>query len=142
RDSQQIRGALSILGLAEAERLLGMCQEQIESYADPETPVSNDDLELLAESLSGLGFYVEAVEQQRPDRERLIAPLIARRLGEAPAPVEQHDSVEKAVAELRAQLPALVEEFGRSPADADARDELRRKLHALRDDAELIGDSE
>ena len=44
----------------------------------PRTPVSNDDLELLAESLSGLGFYIEAVEQQRPDRDRLIAPLLAQ----------------------------------------------------------------
>ena len=54
---------------------------------NPETPVGNEDLELLAESLSGLGFYIEAVEQQRPDRERLIAPLLAKRLGEAPQAV-------------------------------------------------------
>ena len=40
---------------------------------------------MLAESLSGLGFYIEAVEQQRPERDRLIAPLIAKRLGEAPS---------------------------------------------------------
>ena len=69
----------------DAERLLGLCQAQIESYANPETPVDGEDLELLAESLSGLGFFVEALEQQRPDRERLIAPLLAKRLGEAPA---------------------------------------------------------
>ena len=141
KDSQQIRGALTILGLTEAERLLGLCQQQIEAYANPETPVNNDDLELLAESLSGLGFYVEAVEQQRPDRDRLIAPLIAKRLGEAPAPVEQHDSVEDAVAELRAQLPALLDEVHRAPADGSARAGLRKKLASLRDDAELIGDA-
>ena len=77
KDSQQIRGALAILGLEDAERLLASCQEQIELYANPETAVNNDDLESLAEALSGLGFYIEAVEQQRPDRERLIAPLLA-----------------------------------------------------------------
>ncbi len=91
KDSQQIRGALRILGLEDADRLLELCQQQIESYADPEAPVSNEDLELLAESLSGLGFYIEAVEQQRPDRDRLIAPFIAKRLGEAPAPKQEHD---------------------------------------------------
>ena len=143
KDSQQIRGALRILGLDEAERLLGMCQEQIEAYADAETPVSNDDLELLAESLSGLGFYIEAVEHERPDRDRLIAPLIARRMGIEPEPVaELHDSVESAVAELRAQLPAIVEEMHAAPAGASARESLRRKLTALRDDAELIGDAD
>jgi chemosensory pili system protein ChpA (sensor histidine kinase/response regulator) len=144
KDSQQIRGALRILGLDEADRLLGLCQQQIETYADPDAPVGNEDLELLAESLSGLGFYIEAVEQQRPDRERLIAPLIAKRLGEAPAPAKPdgRDSVEAAVAELRAALPGLVEEVRRTPRDAAARDRLKSKLAGLRDDAELIGDAD
>jgi chemosensory pili system protein ChpA (sensor histidine kinase/response regulator) len=142
KDSEQVRGALTILGLDEAERLLGMCQAQIETYLDPEVPVSNDELELLAESLSGLGFYIEAVEQQRPERDRLIAPLIARRLGEAPieAPGER-DSVEEAVEELRAALPRLLDEVQSAPADHAAREGLRVKLAALRDDAELIGDA-
>ncbi|HYR00941.1 MAG TPA: Hpt domain-containing protein, partial [Casimicrobiaceae bacterium] len=144
KDSQQIRGALKILGLTDAERLLGLCQEQIETYANPETAVSNEDLELLAESLSGLGFYIEAVEQQRPDRERLIAPLLAKRLGEAPAPapVDAGDTVEAAVEELRAALPALVAEVRHAPADVSARAQLRAKLEDLKNDAELIGDAE
>ena len=143
KDSAQIRGALRILGLDEADRLLGMCEEQIATYADPATAVSNDDLEMLAESLSGLGFYIEAVEQQRPERDRLIAPLIARRLGEAPAPAAPApDSVEAAVAELRAALPQIVDELHQAPSDAAARDSLKRKLANLKDDAELIGDAE
>jgi len=142
KDSQQIRGALRILGLEDADRLLELCQQQIETYADPDAPVSNEDLELLAESLSGLGFYIEAVEQQRPDRDRLIAPFIAKRLGEAPKPVEEAaDSVEAAVAELRAALPDLVREVDRAPAHSAARESLKQKLTGLRDDAELIGDT-
>ncbi len=142
KDSQQIRGALKMLGLADAERLLGLCEKQIETYANPETPVSNDELELLAESLSGLGFYVEAVEQQRPDRERLIAPLLAKRLGEAPraVDVDQSDTVEAAVIELRSALPSLVAEVHAAPTDSGARSALRSKLEDLRNDAELIGD--
>ncbi len=143
KDSAQIRGALRILGLDDADRLLGLCEEQIATYANPETEVSNEDLELLAESLSGLGFYIEAVEQQRPERDRLIAPLIARRLGEAPAPAAAApDSVEAAVAELRAALPQLVDELHRAPSDAGAREGLKQKLVHLRDDAELIGDAD
>ena len=69
-DSKQIAGALKMLGLDRAEQLLALCQQQIDEYAKPDTPVENEDLELLAESLSGLGFYIEAVEQQRPDREQ------------------------------------------------------------------------
>ncbi|MBK9117598.1 MAG: Hpt domain-containing protein [Betaproteobacteria bacterium] len=143
KDSAQIRGALRILGLDDADRLLGLCEQQIAAYADPDAVVSNDDLELLAESLSGLGFYIEAVEQQRPDRDRLIAPLIAKRLGEAPAPAApDQDSVEAAVAELRAALPKLVEELHRAPADAGAREDLKQKLASLKDDADLIGDAD
>ncbi len=142
KDSQQIRGALRMLGLDDAERLLGLCEAQIDTYADPETEVPNEDLELLAEALSGLGFYIEAVEQQRPDRERLIAPLLAKRLGEAPklAADDRSDSAEAAVKELRNALPQLVEEVRHAPADAAIRESLRAKLASLRDDAELIGD--
>ena len=78
KDSHQIRGALRMLEQDDAERLLGLCEARIESYANPETPVDDEDLELLAESLSALGFFVEALEQQRSDRKRLIAPLLAQ----------------------------------------------------------------
>src|SRR5258706_15188977 len=66
KDSSQIHGALRILGLDDADRLLALCDQQIRVYANPETPVLDEDLELLAESLCGLGFYMDAVEQQRP----------------------------------------------------------------------------
>ncbi|HSQ81600.1 MAG TPA: Hpt domain-containing protein [Casimicrobiaceae bacterium] len=143
KDSQQIRGALRMLDLDDADRLLALCQSQIETYADSATVIDDAGLELLAESLSGLGFYVEAVLQQRPDRERLIAPLIAKRLGVAPEPVEaDRQSVEHSVIELRAALPRLINEVKNAPADGEARAELRGKLVSLRDDAELIGDME
>ncbi|MEP6655980.1 MAG: Hpt domain-containing protein [Betaproteobacteria bacterium] len=144
KDGVQIRGALRMLGLDAADELLGSCQEQIVSYADPATVISDADLDLLAESLSGLGFYIEAVEQQRPDHERLIVPLLARRRGETPEAITETsaDSVEAAVEEQRSALPELLAEVRRAPADQAARDALKAKLAVLRDDAELIGDTE
>ncbi len=144
KDSMQIRGALRMLEQDDAERLLGLCQEQIESYASPDTAVDDVDLELLAESLAGLGFFVEAFEQQRPNRQRLIAPLLARRLGEAPAVEEDRaaETVEDAVTDLRNTLPELVAEMHRAPADPAARAELVAKLNDLVDDATLIDDAE
>lgn len=143
KDSQQIRGALRMLDLDDADRLLALCQTQIEGYANPSTAIDDAGLELLAESLSGLGFYIEAVLQQRPDRDRVIAPLIARRLGEAPQPVQaERQSAEHSVIELRAALPRLIADLRNAPADAEARAELRGKLASLRGDAELIGDAE
>jgi chemosensory pili system protein ChpA (sensor histidine kinase/response regulator) len=144
KDSQQIRGALRMLAQDDAERLLGLCQEQIDSYGDPETEIDDEDLELLAESLSGLGFYVEAMEQQRPDRQRLIAPLLAKRLGEVPTPQSDRsaETVEQAVEEVRNALPGLVAEVHRAPADAAARDVLKARLDDLLNDAKLIDDTE
>ena len=142
-ESRQIRGALRMLGLDQADHLLELCQNQIETYANAEPPVAYDDLELLAESLSCLGFYVEAVEQQRAGRERLIAPLLAKRLGE-PIAVLADDgagSAEAAVRKLRETLPELVAEAHRAPADGATYDTLKTRLVALRDDAELIGDA-
>ena len=123
KDSHQIRGALRMLEQDDAERLLGLCEAQIESYAKSDTPVDEEDLELLAESLSALGFFVEALEQQRPDRQRLIVPLLARHLGEAPAVQDDAaaETVEDAVEDLRGMLPLLLAEIRRAPADAAAR---------------------
>ena len=133
-----------MLAQDDAERLLGLCQEQIDSYGNPDAEIDGEDLELLAESLSGLGFYVEAMEQQRPDRQRLIAPLLAKRLGEAAAAqFDRHaETVEQAVEELRNALPALVAEVHRAPADAAARDLLKARLDDLLNDAKLIDDGE
>jgi chemosensory pili system protein ChpA (sensor histidine kinase/response regulator) len=141
KDSSQIHGALRILGLDDADRLLARCDEQIQAYANPGAEVLNEHLELLAESLCGLGFYMDAVEQQRSDCDRVIAPLLARHLGERPVQAAQEtESVESAVASLRADLPRLVEAAHGDASDSGARDELKRKLVELKDDAELIGD--
>ncbi len=140
-DSKQITGALKMLGLDRAEQLLALCQQQIDEYAKPDTEVADEDLELLAESLSGLGFYIEAVEQQRPERERLIEPMLARRLGEAPQEaVAEIDTVESAVADLKATLPATLAAFQQAPGDAAVRDRLQAELTTLKEDAELIVD--
>jgi chemosensory pili system protein ChpA (sensor histidine kinase/response regulator) len=141
-DSKQIMGALKILGLEHAGQLLTLCQEQIDEYAKPDTHVADEDLELLAESLSGLGFYIEAVEQQRPDRDRLIEPLLAKRLGmPAKARADERDTVEAAVSDLKAALPATLAAFQRLPGEASARERLAAELTTLKNDAELIGDA-
>jgi chemosensory pili system protein ChpA (sensor histidine kinase/response regulator) len=141
KDLSQIRGALRILGLDRAERLLQLCDERIQSYAGAETEVPNDELELLAESLCGLGFYFEEIERERPNSERILAPLLARWLGEPAQPlVEETESVESAVAALRAELPRLVEAAHRDRSDAKAQEEIVNALARLKKDAELIGD--
>jgi len=144
KDSHQIRGAFQMLEQQWADQLMRLCEEQIDSYANPETPVGDEELDILAESLCGLGFFVEALQQQRSDSGRIVAPLLAKRLGESP-PVEDGrgtETFEEAVEDLRALLPKLVVEIRRAPADPAARAALTAKLEDLVDDATLIDDSE
>src|SRR5258706_13464456 len=141
QDTRQITGALKMLGLEHAEQLLALCQQQIDEYAKPDTVVASEALELLAESLSGLGFYIEAVEQQRPDRERLIEPLLAKRLGTPLTPhADEPDTVEEAVAELKAARPETMAALRRSPGEASVRERLAAELTTLKNDAEPIAD--
>src|SRR5213075_462325 len=138
QDTRQIMGALKMLGLEHAEQLLALCQEQIDEYAKPDTVIAGDGLELLAESLSGLGFYIEAVEQQRPDRERLIEPLLAKRLGTPPKDATEEP---EAVEESKASLPDTIAALQRSSGEASVRERLAAHLTTLKNDAELIGDA-
>jgi chemosensory pili system protein ChpA (sensor histidine kinase/response regulator) len=73
--------------------------------------------------------------------DRAAARQASRRSAGAAGRAEA-DSVETAVAELRAALPEIVAEVQRAPADAAAREGLKQKLSGLRDDADLIGDAE
>jgi chemotaxis protein histidine kinase CheA/CheY-like chemotaxis protein len=78
KDGQEISGALRVLGRDDADALLTFCLEHIASYDDTAAELTNDDFELLAESLSALGFYIESLQQQRSQSMDLITPLIER----------------------------------------------------------------
>ncbi|MEO8134626.1 MAG: Hpt domain-containing protein, partial [Betaproteobacteria bacterium] len=139
--TRQIQGALSMLGLPEANELLQMCQAQIDTYSAG-APVNGEELELLAESLSGLGFYIDAVEQQRPDAARLLEPFLRRRLGldvESLSAVPEH-SVETAFEARREDLPVILDKFRAAPQDPALRAELGLHLQGLRQDADLVAD--
>jgi chemosensory pili system protein ChpA (sensor histidine kinase/response regulator) len=143
---RQVEGALRILGLDRANQLLELCGKEIETLAEPETVIEQGVLEGLAESLSALGFFVEAVEQQRPDADGLIEPMLRRRLGlpEEVAAVDEEaaeETVEHALRDQRSQLGSLMDAIELQPEDSNARAELRQQLVAVKHDAELVADA-
>ena len=147
RYTGQIRGALQILALNEASALLDRCQKQIDGYAAGHDP-KREDLERLAESLSGLGFYIEAVEQQRPDAARMLEPFFRSAGADAaPAPVVSATKVtvtESIESDLEAhrgrELPATVARLREAPDDPALRAELNNQLQTLKQDADLVAD--
>ena len=143
RYTGQIQGALSMLGLPEAGELLDRSQKQIDAYVAGANP-GEAELERLAESLSGLGFYIEAVEQQRPDALRILQPFLDARSAQviAGAPAPETLSIESDLETHREELPATVARFRAAPEDPTLRAELDHQLQSLKQDADLVADAD
>ena len=156
---RQIFGALSILELERAADLLNACQGLIDKFVDPDQAPVARDMELVAEGLSSLGFYIEAIQHGRADAFEIIAPVIKTFPGvknhevreadvESEAPTEEIviaspevpvASIEAGIEDQKNQAQALFKAWEAAP-DAANRAALRAQLTALMQDAELIDD--
>jgi chemosensory pili system protein ChpA (sensor histidine kinase/response regulator) len=155
----QIFGALSILELERAADLLNAVQLIIDKFADAAHTPDARDMELVAEGLSSLGFYIEAVQHGRSDAFEIIAPVIktfpgiqnhgvreadaagAKIIEDVVAPREiPIASVEAGVEEQKRRAQMLYEAWQAAPS-AEARGDLRTQLTVLAQDADLIDDA-
>ncbi|MBT9612402.1 MAG: Hpt domain-containing protein [Burkholderiales bacterium] len=156
---RQVFGALQILELERAADLLNACQRIIDKFTDANYQPEQRDLELVAEGLSSLGFYIEAVQHGRNDAFNIIAPVIktfpgiknsevrdsdeievAEVMEAAPAPLERPTvSVESGIEEQKRHAQALFDVWSNAPT-AEHRSELRNQLSTLAQDADLIDD--
>jgi len=149
----QIEGALRILELERAAELLGACQAIITRFADPDYQPEQSELELVAEGLSSLGFYVEAVQHGKGDAFEILAPVVKRfpglRRREEPAAPEQpaeEEAVAMPVASVEEGLEdqkKLAQSFyaaWKADASDENRDALLAQVAMLQQDADLIDD--
>ena len=156
---KQVFGALQILELERAADLLSACQHIIDKFADPNYQAEQRDLELVAEGLSSLGFYIEAVQHGRNDAFNIIAPVIKTFPGIKNSTVRDSDvpegeeapivpvlierpvaSIESGIEEQKRRVQALFETWNQAPT-AEHRAELRNQLTTLAQDADLIDDA-
>jgi chemosensory pili system protein ChpA (sensor histidine kinase/response regulator) len=149
---KQVMGALNILELERAADLLKACQLMIHGFADPDHAIEQHELELVADGLSSLGFYIEAIQHGRSDAYNLIEQVLKRCPGfraraaepevaaepEAPAAPA---SVEAGLDDQKRMAQERLEQWQQQPGDISARDSLREALTALRHDADLVVDS-
>ncbi|MBI2319635.1 MAG: Hpt domain-containing protein [Betaproteobacteria bacterium] len=77
----QVKGALQLLGESRARATLEDCDAQIRRMAQPDNVAGQEDFERLAQMLSGLGFYVEALARGEADFDEAMRPI-------APGPAE------------------------------------------------------
>jgi chemosensory pili system protein ChpA (sensor histidine kinase/response regulator) len=73
---RQIQGALLMLDKHQAVELLQRCQQRIEMLTQSELLLpAQAELELLAEGLSSLGFYIDSIAQNRDEPSALLATI-------------------------------------------------------------------
>lgn len=74
---KQVSGALIMLTLEQANRLLGYCKDLVEKLLIPGHEIVESEQILLVDGLSSLGFFVEAHRSGRPDSQQIVDEAIA-----------------------------------------------------------------
>ena len=139
---KQIAGALSMLGhftaLADAKE----CNARIQRFAQADYQPVAEDFETVAQQLSQLGFFVDALKNGETSYDAFLNRLQGSPVAvaddaeeDAPAPTLELELVQQ-----KQETQALYEAFKEAPEDSRLRDELKQNLQSLQKDAELVAD--
>jgi len=134
----QVSGALRVLDEEQAQDALEQCAATIREFAAAATRPSIEQFEQLAQVLSGLGFYIEALRHGKADFTAAMRPV--RIALPAPTPEEAPPSVETELEQKTRDALALIERFEGHRADERLRAEIKDRLDDIRKDAELVAD--
>ena len=111
----QIDGALRVLGEEEAVGALARCADKIDAFGRAASRPALEEFEEVAQILSGLGFYLDALRHGKADFAAAMQPI-------APAQPAAELAAEPD-AEALPGLPALAPEATAEPARTDAADD-------------------
>ncbi len=140
---KQVEGALTILGQDRAVALLRECAARVQAFAGPEHVPQAEECEEVAHKLSGLGFFVEALQHGPADLDGILQPLRPAVPAAAETALEEEGPAPSVEAELERQkreAQALVEALREKPGDEGVREELKQHLETMRQDASLVAD--
>ena len=133
--------ALEMLGEQRAREALDAAASEIRRFAEASYAPDQQDFERIAQTLSGLGFYIEALAHGKADFDTAMHPLAAAQKKEEEAEITRPAaSVEAQIAEQQRETANLYEEWKKKPADGALRAELQKSLSVLRKDAGLVAD--
>jgi len=165
---KQIAGVLTMLELERANTLLDLCYGLVEKLMDPDSQINPVEQTLLADALSSLGFFIEALRNSQPNREEIVEAAIdlfnqdlveksppsetPEILAEARSPSLQsslEDSDEAADSELLTifleesddvlvSIAENLEACRHDPADVDALTAIRRGFHTLKGSGRMV----
>ncbi|HEY6863771.1 MAG TPA: Hpt domain-containing protein [Burkholderiales bacterium] len=138
---RQVLGALAMLGEARAQETLSAAGTEIRRFAQPGYVPVQGDFERIAQMLSGLGFYIEALAHGKADFDAAMQPIAPKKPAEAMASSQPVVTIEAQLDEKKQEAAALYEEWKRKPEDETVKAELQKNLEALQKDAEFVADS-
>src|SRR6266487_5955722 len=138
---RQLLGALEMLGESRARDTLAAAGDEIRRFSGADYRASSRDFERIAQTLSGLGFYIEGLAHGKADFDAAMQPIAAARVEEKGAGLEPPGAtVEAQIAEQQRETASLYEEWKKKPKDGALRAELQKNLAALQKDAGLVAD--
>ncbi len=132
----QVAGALELLGEEEARGALERCAARIRAFARALTRPALEEFEELAQVLSGLGFYIDALRHGKADFAAAMQPVRVRPA--LPAAVARVASVETELERQKEEIQSLYETWRARPGDGKLRAELKARLKSVRKDADLV----
>ncbi|WP_413437575.1 Hpt domain-containing protein [Sulfuriferula sp. GW1] len=140
----QVQGALSILQLDQAGQLLSAARNIVLGFQDVQRPINETDFAVLADALSSLGLFIDALRHQRSDADTILLPAL-QQLGlwepEADAASDPSTpSVEDSLDALKLDVREQHNAWQEAPEEENAQKKFLSALHELEEDAELIGD--
>jgi len=135
----QLLGALEMLGEQRARDTLDVACEEIRRFSSADYSANPQDFNRVAQTLSGLGFYIEALIHGNADFDVAMKPIAAP--GKEGSDLSRPaTTVEAEIAEQQRETASLYEEWKKKPEDGALRAELKKNLSALQKDAELVAD--
>jgi chemosensory pili system protein ChpA (sensor histidine kinase/response regulator) len=140
---RQVLGALTMLNEDRAAAGLSQCAAEIQRFAQGDYVPAQGDFERVAGTLSGLGFYVDALQHGKADFDQLMRPIATKKaeVAEQAEGEAAGGTVEAELEQAKKGLNALFEHWKREPQNAKLKEELRQKATALQKDAGLVADA-
>jgi chemosensory pili system protein ChpA (sensor histidine kinase/response regulator) len=145
---RQILGALRMMGLDTPVKLLAECDSLIKRFAASTEAPTDAELNLLADGLSSLGFYVQGLDHNQGDTEQMMIAVL-RRLNPDAVPlfavqteVLPKPSLETEMEEEKQKARGLYNKWRKDPANEALRDDLQTSFKVLHQAARLTADVE
>ena len=140
----QVQGALSILQLDQAGQLLTAARSIVLGFQDIQRPINETDFAVLADALSSLGLFIDALRHQRSDADTILLPALQQLGLWEPEPDASPDpstpSVEDSLDALKHDVREQHSAWQEAPEQENTQKKFLSALHELEEDAELIGD--